>query len=235
MFTYGFAPNEEKFIEKMLPTKKSTLTSTDCFTDIIACKSYAIIINMSAVSDDDLDMLWDYYLEVGMTSESVVLVGNVNVPKQLKNKMQVYQNFEELQNNLKYAILSAYRNSKKNESFSSTLANAITILSQIRLHPGITTAQLAKRIEISQRSVQRYIETLRFVRFFHKLPIFFKVYQPSCNKLLCIFPCFCPYQPKQGKVFIIPLPPYPRALRKSVLPPCGVGVDIHGGTDIRVT
>lgn len=163
VFTYGFTPNEEKFIEKMLPTKKSILTSTDCFTDIIACKSYAILINMSAVSDDDLDMLWDYYLEVGLTSESVVLVGNVNVPKQLKNKMQVYQNFEELQDNLKYVILSAYRNNKKSESFSSTLANAIMILSQIRLYPGITTAQLAKKIEISQRSVQRYIETLRVV------------------------------------------------------------------------
>ena len=32
---------------------------------------------------------------------------------------------------------------------------------QMRLYPGITTAQLAKKIEISQRSVQRYIETLR--------------------------------------------------------------------------
>lgn len=143
--------------------QKSILTSTDCFTDIIACKSYAILINMSAVSDDDLDMLWDYYLEVGLTSESVVLGGNINVPKQLKNKMQIYQNFEELQDNLKYVILSAYRNNKKSESFSSTLANAIMILSQIRLYPGITTAQLAKKLEISQRSVQRYIETLRVV------------------------------------------------------------------------
>lgn len=29
------------------------------------------------------------------------------------------------------------------------------------MHPGITTVQIAKEIEISQRSFQRYIETLR--------------------------------------------------------------------------
>ncbi len=114
----------------MLPTEKSALTSTDCFTDIIACKSYAIIINMPAVSDDDWDMLRDYYFKIGMTSESIVLVGNANVTKQLKNKMQIYRNFDGLQNNLKYVILSAYHNNKKSESFSSTLANAIIILSE---------------------------------------------------------------------------------------------------------
>lgn len=161
VLTYGFTSIEEDSIKKMLPSKKSDLVSTDCFTDIIACNSYAIFIKISSVSDDDLNTLWEFYLEVGSTSESVVLVGNVDVPKELRNKMQVYPNFETLKENLKYVLLSAYRNNKKNESFSSTLANAIMILSQIRLYLGITTAQLAKNIEISQRSVQRYIETLR--------------------------------------------------------------------------
>lgn len=161
IFAYGFTLDEEKIIEKMLPTKESVLISIDCFTDLIACNSYLMIINVPAVSHDDLNMLWDFYLEVGPVSESVVLVGDVRVPKQLKNKMQIYQDFEELKKNLKYVILPAYRHNKKSESFSSTLANAILILSQIRLYPGITTAQLAQNIEISPRSVQRYIETLR--------------------------------------------------------------------------
>ena len=129
VFSYGFTQFEEGCIRKLLPAKKSYLTSTECFTDVIACNSYAIFI--------------------------------AEVPKQLKGRIKVFSSFEELQSELKYVLLSAYRNSKKNETFSATLANAIMILSQIRLYPGTTTEQLAKRLEISRRSVQRYIETLR--------------------------------------------------------------------------
>lgn len=113
------------------------------------------------VSADDLEMLWEFYLEVSSVSETVVLVGHAEIPKQLKGRIKVFSSFEELQSDLKYILLSAYRNSKKNETFSAMLANAIMILSQIRIYPGTTTEQLAKRLEISRRSVQRYIETLR--------------------------------------------------------------------------
>lgn len=89
------------------------------------------------------------------------MVGHAEIPKQLKGRIKVFSSFEELQSDLKYILLSAYRNSKKNETFSAMLANAIMILSQIRIYPGTTTEQLAKRLEISRRSVQRYIETLR--------------------------------------------------------------------------
>lgn len=161
VFSYGFTQFEEECIIKLLPTKKSYLTSTECFTDIIACNSYAIFINTMMVSADDLEMLWEFYLEVSPVSETVVLVGHAEIPKQLKGRIKVFSSFEELQSDLKYILLSAYRNSKKNETFSAMLANAIMILSQIRIYPGTTTEQLAKRLEISRRSVQRYIETLR--------------------------------------------------------------------------
>lgn len=162
VFVYGFTPIEEKVIEKLFPVKGSTLTSTDCFTDIIACNSYIAIINILAVSDVDLEMLWDYCIEIGSAmSEVIILVGKVNIPKQIKSKIQVCSDFEELQDKLKYIVLSAYHENKKRESFSVTLANAIMILNKIRLHSGVTTAQLAEDMEISQRSVQRYIETLR--------------------------------------------------------------------------
>lgn len=72
-------------IKNVLPAKDSILTSTDCFTDIIACISYATIINIPSVSDADLEMLWDYCIEVGFAmSETIILVGDVDIPKQLK-------------------------------------------------------------------------------------------------------------------------------------------------------
>lgn len=161
VFAYGFTPDEEKIIKKMLPTKESRLSSTDCFTDLIAINSYAMLINVPAVSLEDWDMLWDFYLELEVVPETVVLVGDGIVPKKLKGKIQVYPDFETCREKLKYVLLSAYRKSKKAETFSSTLANAILILSQIRLSPGVTTAQLAERLGLSNRSIQRYIESLR--------------------------------------------------------------------------
>ncbi len=62
---------------------------------------------------------------------------------------------------MKYILLSAYRKTKKNENFSATLANSLIILSEIRKHQYVTTKELAEKLELSERTVQRYIETLR--------------------------------------------------------------------------
>ena len=106
-------------------------------------------------------MLWNDYLEVGTNAlEVIIVVGNTDVPKQLKKRIKVYFSFEELYQDLKYILLSAYRSHKKTVNFSATLANAIVILSKIRCCPGITIVLLSEELEISQRSVQRYIAIL---------------------------------------------------------------------------
>ena len=161
IFTYGFTTIEENIIGKMLPDKKSVLVSTECFTDLVACNSYAILIHAASVADEDFKMLWNYYLEVGTNAlEAIIVVGNTDVPKQLKKRIKVYFGFEELCQDLKYILLSAYCSHKKTVNFSATLANAIVILSKIRCCPGITTVQLSEELDISQRSVQRYIAIL---------------------------------------------------------------------------
>ena len=66
-----------------------------------------------------------------------------------------------MQQEIKYILLNARRKQKKSVTFSNTVAMAIRILSEIHLHPGITTSQLAEKLEVSQRTVQRYVETLR--------------------------------------------------------------------------
>ena len=161
VFVYGFSQSEEQYIQKMLPTQESYLISTDCMTDILAINSYVIFIKVNAVSEQDLQLLWDYYLEVSPTWDTVVLIGNPVVPKALKNEIKVYANFKELQQEIKYILLNARRKQKKSVTFSNTVAMAIRILSEIHLHPGITTSQLAEKLEVSQRTVQRYVETLR--------------------------------------------------------------------------
>ena len=133
IFTYGFTAIEENIIGKTLPDKKSVLVTADCFTDLAACNSYAILIHAASVADEDFKMLWNYYLEIDTNAlEAVIIAGNTDVPKQLKRRIKVYFGFEELCQDFKYILLSAYISHKKTVNFSSTLANAIVILSKIR-------------------------------------------------------------------------------------------------------
>ena len=159
--TFGLDEEENAFIEKHLPQKECGIMDTDVVTDIIAIAEFAVIVRADAMSQSDMEMLYDFYGEVAPLSETVIFIGDVTVPANLKNHIAVYKDFDTLKENLKYILLSAYRKQKKSENFSATLANAILILSTIRRQPYITSAELAEKLEISPRSVQRYIETLR--------------------------------------------------------------------------
>ena len=158
---YGFSEDEVKRAETVLPNKKAEIVNIDCFTDILATCSYAIILNVSNTEKSDLETFFEFYTEVGYFSEILIIVGDTDIPKNLKKSIHTYDTFDSLMGDLKYLLLKAYQRNKKNESFSITLSNAIVILSEIRRHPGVTSAQLADKLEISLRSVQRYIETLR--------------------------------------------------------------------------
>lgn len=159
--TFGLDEEENAFIEKHLPQKECGIMDTDVVTDIIAIDEFAVIVRADAMSQSDMEMLYDFYGEVAPLSETVIFIGDVTVPANLKNHIAVYKDFDTLKENLKYILLSAYRKQKKSENFSATLANAILILSTIRRQPYITSAELAEKLEISPRSVQRYIEALR--------------------------------------------------------------------------
>lgn len=159
--TFGLNEDENAYIEKNLPQKECEIMDTDVVTDIVASSEFAVIVRADAMSQADMDLLYDYYGEVAPLSETVIFIGDVMIPAKLKNHIAVYKDFDTLKENLKYILLSAYRKQKKSENFSATLANAILILSNIRRQPYITSAELAEKLELSQRSVQRYIETLR--------------------------------------------------------------------------
>lgn len=159
--TLGLTADEISIIKKNLPQKDCEIMDTDDATDIIAVSEMAVIVKVDAIDKSDIDMLYDFYKEIAPFSETVVFVGSVQLPEELTRHIMVYESFDVLADKIKYLLLSAYRKQKKSENFSATLANAITILSLIRKQPYITSAELAEKLELSQRSVQRYIETLR--------------------------------------------------------------------------
>ena len=158
---FGLSDEQISTVETNLPVKNCEIMATDCFSDIVAISEMAIIVMWEKLSEDDKELLVGFYSEIAPFSETMILIGNVDIPEELRNQVSIYDSFEEFSVNMKYVLLGAYRKTKKNENFSSTLANTIVILSQIRKKPFITTKELADKLELSERTIQRYIETLR--------------------------------------------------------------------------
>ena len=162
IIVYGF-DDELDFIESIVPWKGTAILDTDCTTDLIAIGCYASITNLSKIKDEELQILYDFYLDVLDPIEVPILIGipSLPVPMQLSNVFVHYESLEKAKEKLKYDLLAAYRRQKKNTKFSRTIANALVVLTQIRKHPGVTTEKLSEILELSPRTIQRYIESLR--------------------------------------------------------------------------
>lgn len=159
--TFGLSDEQIATVESNIPVKNCEIMNTDCFSDIVATSEMAIIVIWEKLSSDERNLLIGFYSEIAPFSETLALIGDVDIPDELKKHVSIYKSFDEFSINMKYVLLGAYRKSKKNEKFSATLANTILILSQIRKKPFITTKELAEKLELSERTIQRYIETLR--------------------------------------------------------------------------
>lgn len=161
VITYGLTQKQNSLIQACLPSKEYLLLDTDCAVDIIAINAVAYIINAKFLSDEDRDMILDYYDEINScTDETVLWLGDPTPPKNLPKVIKCYESFEVIAENLKYYLLSAHRKSKKARDYSKQLSDGLLILSLIRKHPGIKTKELAEKVELPIRTVQRYITAL---------------------------------------------------------------------------
>lgn len=158
---WGLHQDEIDTVMSCLPVKEINVVEVVCATDLIAMDWMAIMVNANAMTKDDREMLYGFYQEVGDVAETVLFFGISDVPAELRRTIKAYPSIQSMGENLKYTLLSAYRRKKNSENFSASLARAIRILTYIRSTPGITTATLAERLEVSTRSIQRSIETLR--------------------------------------------------------------------------
>lgn len=160
--TYGLTDEQNSYIQKNIPVHDYKVMNTECASDLIAYSASSIIINASKLSTDDYDMIIDYYNEIkGCTDETVIWIGKPEPHGPLKKQFKCFESFEVLQNKLKYILLSAHSKSQKAASYSKKLADGVKILSLIRNHPGITTNKISEDMELSVRTVQRYIAALQ--------------------------------------------------------------------------
>lgn len=156
---YGFSEEQNKIIHSSLTKSSMELFHAAYATDLFAIDHLLIIVNVSCVPYSEMQQLVSYYKQVPDPSESVVLVGDCS-QFDIGNRMVVYAEFDALQENLKYLLLAAHKQRKNAESFSRSISYALLILKMITENPGISSKEIADRLELSPRSVTRYIETL---------------------------------------------------------------------------
>jgi len=156
---WGFSAEENKIINSFLTKTTMELLEVEFAADLLVVDSLMSIINISGVNGDELQQLLSYYNQVPVSSETVILVGDCG-KLVISNRMAVYGKFSDLQSNLKYLLLAAHRQRKNAESFSRSISYALIILKMITENPGISSKEIADRLELSPRSVTRYIETL---------------------------------------------------------------------------
>lgn len=155
----GFSDEEREIIQTALTKSTMELYEAEYVTDLLVNDYLMLIVDVSKVSGEELQPLLAYYNQIAAFSESVILVGDCR-ELDFNNRITVYGQFEELQNKLKYLLLAAQKQRKNADNFSRSLSYALIILKMITDNPGISSKEIADRLEISPRSVTRYIETL---------------------------------------------------------------------------
>ena len=181
--TFGLTQKQNQFVSANLPVRDRELYIADTPTDLIAINCEAMIVNASAMEQDDADMIFGYYQEVnGCTDETILWLGEPKPPKELRKFFKCYDSFDAIKDKLKYLLLTAHSRSRKSYEYSEKLVNGLKILSLIRKRPGISTQTLTELTELPLRSVQRYIaagewieydRTLRGWKLFHGISILY--------------------------------------------------------------
>ena len=163
VLVYGISDNQFAIICEELPSSDIRVVDcSDCFTDIIALPYIAVILNPDVMEQEHIDYFNDYANEVLYFTEKIIFTKDHPVLKQLNKNVKhvVLDGDFEIKAKIKYLLLDATRSDRRNDTYSDTIAQTIRVLSEIRKHPGITTAELAEIIERNAKTVQRYITTL---------------------------------------------------------------------------
>jgi len=157
---YDLPQEQIDVLSGCLPENSMLHNATGCATDIIAIPALGVVINPTAMPKRDLGMILDYYKEVGWhLSELVIFTKKVAVPKTAKI---MYLDDDDFNAGKVQALLSqASARKKRNAGYHARIALCLLVLKTVRNKPGISTKSIAEECDVSEKSVLRYIETLR--------------------------------------------------------------------------
>ena len=158
---YGLSQKQVDALEGCLPDNTILHDATVCATDIIAlCPTLGAVINPAAMPESDLASLMNYYKDVGWyIEELVIFTKKVDAPKTAR--IMYLDDNDFFSERVHALLLQANSKKKRNAGYNARIALCLRVLKAIKNKPGISTKNIAEVCEVSEKSILRYIETLR--------------------------------------------------------------------------
>ena len=155
---YGLTDAELEKVEEI--QLSFDLVEAGCATDVMALYAELAIIDPTTLPEGDVEALAEFYREIDPIDERVILSAPVPGFEGISCVDVVPEFFDEGYDRT-IAVMRRLKETKRDIDISRRITNSILILKLIGENPGITTAELARRTELSERTVRRYIRSLQ--------------------------------------------------------------------------
>lgn len=155
---YGLKAEEMEKVMKALSSCEF-IYATD-WQDIIAIPADLIIANLKDTTEECKKAISQYYKEIEPAEVRLILVEYVLELDKIKS-VEYIEDFLKNDEIIRVTALKCLHETKRDVDFSERISRILMVMRDICKYPGISTKELSDRFEVSERSIKRYIETLR--------------------------------------------------------------------------
>ena len=97
IITFGLSQEENILIENMVDSKNIEVYETNVASDLVALRSTAIVVNAKKLEADDLELLENYYTELGPWVEEIVFwIGSPKPTIELQILFKCFDKFDDM-------------------------------------------------------------------------------------------------------------------------------------------
>ena len=155
---YGLTDDDMRKVEEI--QLDFDLVEAGCATDVMALYAELAIIDPTTIPADEVESLAEFYREIDPIDERAIIAGPAEGFEGISCVDVVPEFFDEGYDRT-IAVMRRLKETKRDIDISRRITNSILILKLIGGNPGITTAELSRRTELSERTVRRYIRSLQ--------------------------------------------------------------------------
>ena len=101
----GLFDDEAELLKKELAKTGCALTVADCVSDLIALPAERVVISTEYYGMEELGIFFDCYEEAGEYSEKIAIIGEIEVPAELANKISIFKSFDDFMSQLNGELL----------------------------------------------------------------------------------------------------------------------------------
>jgi len=91
----GLFDDEAESLKKELEKTGCSLTVADCVSDLIALPADIVVVSTEYYGIKELGLFFDCYEEAGDFTEKIAVIGEIEVPAGLADKISLFKSFDD--------------------------------------------------------------------------------------------------------------------------------------------